>query len=343
MLRFRETMSPVKNKVLRFSAAIILIIAGFQSGEAQIFSVLGGQRVGTSGASFLKIGVGARAEGMAGAFVAMADDPSCLYWNPAGAAQLENNAVMFSHIEWPAEIKHEYIGYVHRIGKNSALGFSAISLHMDDMEETTEYFPGGTGNYFTFGDFSAALTWSMKMTVNFSFGITGRYVREDLAGITMDAAMLDLGTYYKTGFRDMTFSVVLANFGPDMRPDGTYMQDIGNGGEVESRYQAFPPPTVFRLGSAVSLYRSQLSRWLVSLQLNHPVDNAENLAIGSELQLLKFLYLRGGLKINYDAEEFTLGGGLEIPLKSYTFMLDYSYTDFGILGEAQRFSLSFWL
>lgn len=341
MIRIPEIFTSVKSS-LRLFLTILLFLSVNQTGHAQIFSILGGQRAGTSSATFLKIGVGARAEGMAGAFVAVADDPSCLYWNPAGAAQFESDAVMFNHIEWPAEIKHEYIGYVHKIGKNNAIGFSAISLHMDDMEETTEYFPGGTGNYFTFGDIAAALTWSMKMTVNFSFGVTGRYVREDLAGITTDAVMLDLGTYYKTGFRDMTFTVVLANFGPDMRPGGNYMRPVGNGDEVETNYQAFPPPTVFRLGSAMSIYRSQLSRWLVSLQVNHPVDNAENIAIGSEVQLLKFLFLRGGYKINYDAEKFTLGSGLDIPLSAYTLKLDYSYTDFGILGDAQRFSLSFW-
>jgi hypothetical protein len=298
--------------------------------------------VGTSSATFLKIAVGARAEGMGGAFVGVADDPSCLYWNPAGAAQLDKSGVIFNHLEYPADIKYEFIGVVKRIGKNNAFGFSAVALHMDDMMETTEYYPQGSGRYFTFGDIALALTWSMKLTVNFSFGVSGRYIQEDLAGSTMRGIMLDLGTYYKTGFRDLTFCVALANFGPNMRPKGSYLEPLEGGGEVSANYQSFPPPTIFRLGSAMSLYQNPQSEWLVSLQLNHPVDNAENIALGTELLLWKKMALRGGYKINYDEEEFTFGGGVKIPLKGYNLDIDYCYSDFGFLGEAQRFSMVFW-
>jgi len=326
---------------MAFAAGWLLLFP--LSGMGQIFSILGGERVGTSSATFLKIGIGARAEGMGGAFTAVADDPSCLYWNPAGAAQLKNSAVMVNHNEWPADIKHEYIGVVYKLNRNQALGWSAIALHMDDMEETTEYFPAGTGNYFTFGDMALALTWAMKMTVNFSYGVTGRYVREDLAGQVMDGYMVDLGTYYKTGFRDMTFTVALCNFGPNMRPGGTYMKPIESGEEIEAQYQAFPPPTIFRLGSAVTVFKNRMSSMLVSLQLNHPVDNAENIIIGGEARVLKLLFLRGGYKINYDEEKFAYGWGLDIPLNKYILKLDYSYSDFGVLGEAQRFTFTFWL
>ena len=328
---------------LRISVIAGLLLLLPHSGLSQIFSILGGERVGTSSATFLKIGVGARAEGMGGAFTAVADDPSTLYWNPAGAVQLSGNALMVNHNEWPADIKHEYIGLVYKMSRNSALGISAISLHMDDMEETTEYFPAGSGNYFTFGDVALALTWSMKMTVSFSYGVTGRYIREDLAGLTMDGYMVDLGTYYKTGFRDMTFTVVLANFGPNLRPGGSYMKLLENGDEVKSQYQSFPPPTIFRLGSAVSIYRSRMTSALISLQLNHPVDNAENITLGCEVKALKYLFFRGGYKINYDEEKTSLGWGLEIPLSNYTLKLDYSYSDFGLLGEAHRFTFTFWL
>ena len=41
-------------------------------------------KVGTTAAQFIKLGVGARAIGMGGTFVAEASDLSALYWNPAG-------------------------------------------------------------------------------------------------------------------------------------------------------------------------------------------------------------------------------------------------------------------
>src|SRR5688572_28460738 len=52
---------------------------------------------GSSGATFQKIGVGARAAGMGGAYSAMADDVTALYWNPAGAARLQGINVAASY------------------------------------------------------------------------------------------------------------------------------------------------------------------------------------------------------------------------------------------------------
>ena len=43
-----------------------------------------GRGVGTSGSAALKIGIGARATGMGDASVAVVDDVSSIYWNPAG-------------------------------------------------------------------------------------------------------------------------------------------------------------------------------------------------------------------------------------------------------------------
>jgi hypothetical protein len=43
---------------------------------------------GTTTATFLRMGQGARSEGMGGAFTAVADDAYATYWNPAGLAQI---------------------------------------------------------------------------------------------------------------------------------------------------------------------------------------------------------------------------------------------------------------
>src|SRR5215468_8588160 len=64
------------------------------------------EKVGTFDGQFLKIGIGARAAGMGGAFVAVADDPSAVFWNPAGLARLDEDktAVMVNHNEWPSAV-----------------------------------------------------------------------------------------------------------------------------------------------------------------------------------------------------------------------------------------------
>ncbi|MGH2574171.1 MAG: UPF0164 family protein, partial [Ignavibacteria bacterium] len=97
--------------------------------EAQLIPVLGGQRAGTSSMQFLKIGVGGRATAMGESFVAVANDISALYWNPAGLVQFNEIGVHFSHSEWLVDLKHEFFGGVYRFDKNNALGVSITALH----------------------------------------------------------------------------------------------------------------------------------------------------------------------------------------------------------------------
>ena len=59
--------------------------------QADIF-----EKVGTFGGQFLKIGVGARAAGMGGAYVAMTDDATAVFWNAAGIARVEEGKSQIS-------------------------------------------------------------------------------------------------------------------------------------------------------------------------------------------------------------------------------------------------------
>src|SRR5215470_12611647 len=84
----------------------VWVLAGLLTawGHAQAAEIF--EKVGTFDGQFLKIGIGARAEGMGGAFVAVADDPSAVFWNPSGIARLDEDKaqVMVNHIEWPADV-----------------------------------------------------------------------------------------------------------------------------------------------------------------------------------------------------------------------------------------------
>ena len=331
-------MKKIIISILIISFLIFIPHAGFSQ---NLFPLLGGQRIGTAAATFLKIDVGAQAAAMSGASVAMATDATTLYWNPAGAAQLSGNFLTISHIKWPVNIQYEYIGYVHHLSRIGTIGISCGMLHMEDMEVTTVYNPTGTGEFFRYNDTFAAFTFAMKMTDRFSFGVSTKYVQEYLAGIKMGGWMIDLGTYYWTGFRNLRFAVSLVNFGPDFRPDGTYEKKNKDGGFTETNYESFSPPTTFRVGSAMDVYSSERYNVTTSFQINHPVDNAENAVFGLDIGLLKLLHLRSGYRINYDEEKFTFGAGFLFNISNSKIVLDYAYKDFSNLSSTHQFTLSF--
>jgi hypothetical protein len=329
-------------KILAIAVLFSISLGAHSASCWQPFASMGGQRAGTSSAQFLKIGVGARAAGLGEAFVALADDASALYWNPAGLALLPGTQVHFTHTQWPAEIEYEFVGLTRQMARIGTIGLSFASLHMDDMEVTTEYRPHGTGAYFSYGDFLGAVSYARQLTDRFSFGISLKYIQEELAELTSRGWVVDMGTYYRTGFRSLRIAANLANFGTNIRPGGTYLGFNDQGQEVTRRYESFAPPTVFRLGTAMEIWENQTQRMTLCFAMNHPVDNAENASLGMEFQFLKILCARLGYKFNYDEERITAGAGFELPLWTSHMRIDYAYTDFGLLESAHRFSFDFW-
>lgn len=316
---------------------LVFILIATNAVNAQLIPQLGNQRAGTSSLQFLKIGAGARATGMGETFVAVSDDITALYWNPAGLMQFNNNGVHFSHTEWLVDLNHEFFGGVYRFGGNNALGLSVVSLNTPAMQKTTEFQPGGTGEYFKYGDLGIGLTFARKLTSQFSFGVTFRYVEETLAELKMRGFMFDLGTYYWTGLSNTRFAVTISNFGPQVKPSGSVTSSTG---EIVSNFQAFPPPTMFRIGFAYDPIDNKTNKLTTSLQLNHPNDNAENLNVGAEYSYKNFLFLRAGYKFNVESENFSGGIGVKAPISITTASVDYSIANFKDLGFTHRVSVS---
>ena len=314
-----------------------ILLAAFQIEiNAQLFPILGAQRVGISTAEFLKIGVGGRASAMGEAFVAVANDASALYWNPAGLVQFKDDQVLFSHNMWVVDINHDFLGAVYHLDETNAFGVSFTSLSMQDMPVTTEFQPFGNGNYFSFGDIAVAVTYSRKMTEQFSFGGTVRYIEETLDKLKMRGVMVDLGTYYWTGLGTTRFAVAVSNFGNQLAPDG---EVVLVGKRSNSQWQAFSPPTVFRIGFAFEPYENEFNKVTASIQLNHPNDNSENVSTGVEYSWNNTFYLRGGYKFNVEEQNYSFGAGVYIPVSIANVTVDYAYSNFVRLGTAHRFSI----
>ncbi len=323
----------MKNK-LTYILLITLIFT--VKSNAQLFPTLGGQRAGISTLQFLKIGVGGRATAMGDAFIAIADDASALYWNPAGLAFAKQNEVMFSHNSWFADISQEFLGAFYKLTPNDVVGASLTSLYMDRMEVTDELNPFGNGQYFAFGDIALTLTYSRKMTDQFSAGVSIRYVEETLDRLKMRGVLIDIGTMYWTGLGSTRFAVAISNFGNELSPDGEVTLW---GGRTNDEWQAFSPPTMFRIGFAFEPLQTAQNRITTSIQLNHPNDNSENVSLGAEYSYANIVALRGGYKINADEQNFTAGAGVNLALGIGNVSVDYAFANFSRLGATHRFSI----
>ncbi len=314
----------------------IILLTAFIDIKAQLFPNLGGQRAGISTAQFLKIGVGSRATALGESFVAVANDASALYWNPAGLVQFDQDQVMFSHNQWVIDIYHDFLGAVYHLDATNAVGVAFTSLSTKDIPVTTEFAPFGTGEYFSYGDIALAVSYSRRMTDKFSFGGTVRYIEETLDKLKMRGVMIDLGTYYWTGLGTTRFAVAVSNFGNQLAPDGKVVL-IGK--REKSDWQSFSPPTIFRIGFAFEPYQNEDNKFTTSIQLNHPNDNKENVATGIEYSWKNIVYIRGGYKFNTDEQNYSFGFGVNIPIRIAYCMVDYSFSNFVRLGNAQRFSI----
>ncbi len=315
---------------------IIILFSLCVDSRAQLFPTLGGQRAGISTAQFLKIGVGSRAAAFGDAFVAVDNDATALYWNPAGLVQFNEDQVIFSHNQWMVDINHDFLGAVYHLDATNTIGVALTSLSTPDMQVTTEFAPFGTGQYFSYRDLAFAVSYARKMTDKFSFGGTIRYIDETLAELKMRGVMIDLGTYYWTGLGTTRFAVAVSNFGNNLAPDGKV---VLVGKREKSDWQSFSPPTIFRIGFAFEPLQTQDNRITTSVQLNHPNDNSENVSAGAEYSWKDIVFIRGGYIFNADDENFSFGFGVKIPIRIAYCNVNYSYTNYTTLGNAQRFSI----
>lgn len=314
--------------------------------HAQILPSFGRDRAGTSGFQFLKIPVDARAAAMSGTVVANAFDASALFWNPALAAQIDRLQLGLSHTVYYADVTIDYAAISYPLRSlGLTLGLSLQALNSGEMDVTTEFAPFGTGETFRFVDIAAGLTVSQTLTDLFSYGITAKYVRESVAGLTATSVVFDFGVFYRIGTTGAQLGVAIRNFGLDGTPEGELTRTVlgSNAPLVEKDFESFTPPTTFLMGVTYHLFRDNARNDLqISGQLTNPTDNAESFNLGVEYTWNALLILRGGYRFGVD--EFSvpsLGAGLVLPdLGSLAARFDYGFSHLDRLGTVHRVGLN---
>jgi hypothetical protein len=310
--------------------------------------------VGTTAAAFLNIGVGSRAIAMGGAFTAIADGATALYWNPAGISRCQRPEVTFTHNDWFLDIYHEFVGAVLPVGRNS-FGLSATYVGVPDQEVRTIAQPEGTGNFYNASDMMLGVSYAYEFTDRFAMGFTGKYIHQQIYNSTANAAAIDIGAVYQPSkIKWLSLGMQIANLGSDIQFKGRDMSikvDTDQKNNSNSRLPAsldtdtFALPLIFRLGLAAKPIYNKSNKVIAAIDLIHPSNNTESINLGIEYEFHDFVALRAGYQSLFERDYQTtgglcLGGGLKFYTKGILLILDYAWRDFGILHNVDRISCS---
>lgn len=332
-------------KIIIFFACLLLLGANV---------VFGGDisKVGTCGAQFLKIGVGAQNIGKGEAVTASIGDVTSVFWNPAGLANLNGSEVSFTHTEWIAEINYDNVAYGFPLAGGVGGIFLGI-LSMPEFEETTVEKPEGTGVNFSCYDMVVGASYARKITDRFSVGLNTKLVRQVIWELNANGMAFDIGFQYATGFRSLMLGMSMSNFGTNMKYAGTQLehevqiypdapptyQDIPV--NVESR--GYPLPLLLRIGLAYNFLEDENNLLSANLDGVQPNDGRELGALGLEYSYKNTLFARVGYEYSSETgyeRGFTAGAGLSYKLSSKTRVkIDYAFADFGLLDSVHRFTL----
>jgi hypothetical protein len=307
---------------------------------------------GTTAGTFLSISQGARASAMGSAFVAVADDWSALYWNPAGIASMRNG-VQFDHTSWFADIGYNYIAGSISLGDIGNLGLSLTSSGIGDMNVTTVDQPDGTGEVFNVSQVAFSVAYAIRLTDNFSIGFNPKYVYERIWKMTAKAFAVDVGVKYKTPFEGFVLGMSIANFGEKMHMTGesaTILYDsdplsAGNNGRIPAEISTdeWSLPLTFRVGLAYQPPLGDVHKITIAVDALHPSDDYESVNVGAEYSFDDVIAVRGGYKslfLKESQESYTFGVGFKQHIVgNITLMADYCYIRFGKLTNAQKFTL----
>lgn len=318
----------------------LLILLALPAAQAQLLPRLGGQRAGISALTFLKIDPSPRSAAMASANVAVLGDVYSTNTNPAGLADVDKLSFAASNTFWSAGINSAYFTSAMPTKKAGVFGLSVTSLTTGRMERRTEFQPDGTGQFFSASNTAVGLSYAQRLTDYFSYGVTLKYVNEQLAEYVAHTGVVDLGFLYRTDWKDLSFAVAVQSFGTNSKLKGSYQPDGLNSKPVT--LGSYPAPTLFKLGVSMVPWKTDDKSLTAIIQLNHPNDNAENIRLGLEFEYKKLLYLRAGYKINVDDQKYpTAGLGIKAHIGKHPLQIDYAVDPTRYLGWIHRFGLSF--
>ncbi len=330
----------------------------------------GAQTVTKYGAEFLAGGVGARALGMGGAYVARAGDVTAGYWNVAGLHALTYPEAAYMHAErFDGAVAFDYGAVAFPLNARSTVGVSFFRSGVDDIANTLAAINPDTGlprpnpeeyiTYFSAVDYAFFLSYARRLTDNVSAGVTGKIIRRSIGdfasawGYSMDVgAQVRLGRL-SLGANLQDATGMFQSWSVNSELFGDFEATFGDTAPQGGTELVLP---VARLGTAYDLALTEHVGRGLGLDVDLAFDGQQAYAlntgdvsfqprVGGELTYRDVVALRAGLSNVTTSEAYgttvtpTVGAGLMLPQLA----VDYGFGDFGglasELGYSHRVSL----
>jgi len=260
--------------------------------------------VGT--AAMLDIGLGARALGMGGAHIAVADDAAAVYYNPAGLAFIDGRHITSLYTNQFGAAGYMGLGYAQRY-----VGAGAMKLDASGIDETDE-FANVTG-VFGVTDLTLILGAAARAMPQLGVGGAVKYYSQALPANSGRGVTGDIGVLFATDSGRFRIGAVCRNALGSLKYDS---------GHTDAFDRSF--------GAGVAV------RPMDNLLLAADViwKGGIDARIGGEFRLGKFAVRAGG---GYRDEKLSLsaGAGFVMPL----FSIDYAYQTHSVLPDSHRLSL----
>lgn len=307
---------------------------------------------------FMSIGSGVKALSMGGAFTAIADDGSAIYWNGSGIAQIRDREFsLMRAFLYDGLATYDHFTYCHPLPNEVTIGANLTRLSIDRIPKFDESHiignvdqraafeemhlsadPDGHFNstddlfQFTFAKHihqDADLGWFLfVLPLDYYMGMNFKYIKRDMMGSIGDGTGFDVNFMFKTNLGMLVDQEWLGDFSA-----GLNLQDIGGtviSWDTQSKHQdevLFNTKLGFAFKQPIKKYKSELT---IAYDKDFVYDKTNH--IGLELKMKEKTNIRMGY---YDGN-FSAGAGLNL----YKFELDYALITNNI-GLTNRVGISY--
>ena len=301
-----------------------------------------GNRTGTNGAGELLIPIGARDIAMGGTGVATSTGVEALFWNPAGAARMQQGVgLYFSHMTYLADIGVDYGAVSAAFEGFGVLSLNLKSLSIGEIPVTTTQYPDGTGQTFRPQFFTLGLSYGRQLSDRISVGVTATLINERMAEVSASGVGFTAGVQYANlgGAKGLMFGVAVKNIGPQMKFDGSGLLNqatVAGQNRPPQLYEvqaaSFELPSTIEFGLAYQARLNEANGVLLSSSFQSHNFSDDEYRVGLEYAFQDLFFIRGGW--NFSQKESadqqylfgpSFGTGIHTALGSVDVSFDYAY------------------